>query len=418
MITTEEFGHVVESLPARPRVICPGSFAAPLEALQLIDEHLPEWTLFCVNAPVGVPTRPQVRHEAIFLGPGHRRAATVDHLPCRLSIAPGLFRTTRRPDLVLLHTSVPRGGKVSMGIEVQIMPGALEAAKECGALVVAVVNEHMPFIRGDGVIDVDDVDLAVQIDAPLRAVPRAVVDDDSAVIGRSVAERVVDGATLQAGIGAVPDAVLGCLAGHRRLGVWTELMTDGVMDLDRAGALDPDRPIVGTFLIGSEELYDWAGRTDRLILLRCETTNLPSRIASQPAMTSINTALQVDLFGQVNATRVGKRIYSGFGGSTDFLVGAMHSPGGQAVIALRSWHAKAHVSTIVGQLDSPTSSVQPNAVVTEQGTAELLGYTDRQQAAALIEHAAHPRAREHLRAEAVRLGLSRPDQEARPYCQT
>jgi acyl-CoA hydrolase len=123
-------------------------------------------------------------------------------------------------------------------------------------------------------------------------------------------------------------------------------------------------------------------------------------------MVSVNTALQVDLFGQANASRVRRRIYSGFGGQTDFIVGAMHSRGGQALIALRSWHPRADVSTIVPVIQEPTTSFQMTAVVTEQGVAEVFGLDERHQAAAIIEHAAHPSAREHLRSEAVALGLA------------
>ena len=140
-------------------------------------------------------------------------------------------------------------------------------------------------------------------------------------------------------------------------------------------------------------------------LLRCERTNDPGTIARQPAMTSVNTAMQVDLFGQVNASRIGTRIFSGTGGATDFLVGALHSPGGQALVAMRSWHLKAGVSTIVDKLDAPVTSVQPTAVVTEQGVAELFGNSEREQARQLIENAAHPQARSQLRQAAARYGL-------------
>jgi acyl-CoA hydrolase len=143
-------------------------------------------------------------------------------------------------------------------------------------------------------------------------------------------------------------------------------------------------------------------------MTRTEVTNDPGRISRNPAMVSVNTALQVDLFGQANASRIQARIHSGFGGQTDFIVGALHSPGGQAVIALRSWHPKADVSTIVPMVEEPVTSFQMSTVVTEQGVAEIFGRDQREQARQLIEHAAHPRVREELREEAVALGLAGP----------
>jgi acyl-CoA hydrolase len=141
-------------------------------------------------------------------------------------------------------------------------------------------------------------------------------------------------------------------------------------------------------------------------VLRTETTNSPARIATNRGMTSVNTALQVDLFGQANASRIDARIHSGFGGQTDFTVGALHSVGGQALMALRSWHPKADVSTVVALLDEPVTSFQHTAVVTEQGVAEVFGHDQRTQARHLIEHAAHPAVREELWEEAVALGLA------------
>ena len=146
-------------------------------------------------------------------------------------------------------------------------------------------------------------------------------------------------------------------------------------------------------------------RNTRVQVLRTETTNSPARIAERRLMTSINTALQVDLFGQANASRISARIHSGFGGQTDFIVGALHSDGGQALMALRSWHPKADVSTIVPLVDEPVTSFQHTAVVTEQGVARIFGSDEKQQARELIENAAHPRVREELREEAAALGL-------------
>jgi len=221
-----------------------------------------------------------------------------------------------------------------------------------------------------------------------------------------VAARVGDGATLQAGIGAVPDAALRGLVDRRGMRVWTEMFSDSILALELAGALDRDVPIHASFLFGTPELIAWVDGNPRVRMIRTETANDPALIARNPAMTSVNTALQVDLFGQANASRINARIHSGFGGQTDFIVGALHSEGGQALMALRSWHPKADCSTIVPLVDEPVTSFQPTAVVTEQGVAEVAGHDERSQARHLIEHAAHPRVREELREEAVALGLA------------
>ena len=153
-------------------------------------------------------------------------------------------------------------------------------------------------------------------------------------------------------------------------------------------------------MLGSSGLYRWADRNERLRLARTETTNDPALIAQNPQMVSINTALQVDLFGQANASRIGGRIHSGFGGQTDFITGALHAPGGQALMALQSWHPKADVSSIVPLIDEPVTSFQHTAVITEHGVAEIWGHSERAQAEQLIKHAAHPSVREELWEEA------------------
>jgi acyl-CoA hydrolase len=393
------------SRPGLPRVIASGNAAVPLSALTVVDEALPGYRLNVLNAWQGIPAREGVVHETSFVGGAMRRSATLAYVPSRLSMVPDLWGQALPPDLVVLHTSRPRGGRVSLGIEVNVLPAAVERVRARGGLVVAQVNPRMPYTFGDAELDVDLIDLALDVDEPLPEHAPASLDDASCLIGERVAAVVPDGATLQAGIGAVPDAALAGLAGRTGLGVWTEMFSDGVLGLERAGALDRTRPLTASFLMGSEELYAWVDRNERLVMRRSEVANDPAVIARQPAMTSINTALQVDLFGQVNASRVGTRIHSGFGGATDFLVGALHSADGRALVALRSWHPKADVSTIVPLLDQPATSFQPSAVVTEYGLAPVWGHDEREQATGLIELAAHPQVRDELREEAHYLGL-------------
>ncbi len=182
------------------------------------------------------------------------------------------------------------------------------------------------------------------------------------------------------------------------------MFSDGVLALERAGVFDPEHPLTASFLLGSDELYAWVDGNERVRLRRTEVTNDPAVIARQPAMTSINTALQVDLFGQVNASRVETGSTPGSAAPPTSSSGRC-MPRGQAIVALRSWHPRADVSTIVPLLEQPATSFQPSAVVTEQGVAPVWGRAEREQAEALIECAAHPRVRDELREEAHYLGL-------------
>lgn len=404
IVAPEQLVAELPKLPATPRIVTQGSFGTPRALLGLLDTALAEYRLFIVNGLGKLPDRDGVRIETTFVGSGLRGNPRVDYYPARLSVTPQLFADSLPPDVVAVQVSRVVGGKVSLGIEVQVLPGAIDAAKARGAILVAQINENLPFIHGDGVLDIDDIDLAVEVAEPVPAAPDGSIDDESAAVGERLAAMVPDGATLQMGIGALPGAVLRALRGGRGLRVWTELMADGFFGLLQAGALDDNHPLTATFAYGSQELYDWADDNPRLRLLRCETTNSPGNIALQPAVTSINTALQVDLFGAVNATRVNDRIISGTGGQADFVVGALGSPGGQSIIALKSWHPKAQRSTIVPKLPEATTSLQPTWVVTEQGSARIFGASQRDQALGLI-NAAHPQARAELQAAAQSMGL-------------
>jgi len=227
-------------------------------------------------------------------------------------------------------------------------------------------------------------------------------------IGERVAGYATDGGTVQLGIGQLPDAAARSLQSKRGLGIWSEMVSDGVVELERAGALDPARPLCASFLFGSPDVYSWAHENPRLVMRRTEVVNDPARISAQPAMLSINTALQVDLFAQANACSVGGSVYSGFGGQPDFVVGALHSTDGHAVIALRSWHEHSGSSTIVPLIQTPVSTFQHSVVVTDVGQAEIFGRSQHAQARLLIEETADARARAALWEAAGRLGLVRP----------
>jgi len=389
-----------------PRVVVGGNATTPWVVVEAIDRSIEKYRIHALNAGPGIPVRPGVIAETTFVGPGMRRHPALSYIPSRLSMAPLLFQRTLPPDVVVLHCAPARDGLLSMGVEVNVLPAAVEACRARGGMVIAVINPQMPYTFGDSQISPDEIDFAVEIDFELDAARAAIPDDANVVIAERIAAMIDDGATLQMGIGAVPDSTLKALTSRKGLRIWTELFSDGVLDLEQAHALDEDHIITASFIFGSRRLYDWVDGNPRVQMLRTEKTNSPALIAANRQMTSINAALEVDLFGQANASRINNRIHSGYGGQTDFIVGALHSPGGQAFIALRSWHPRADVSSVVPLLDEPVTSFQQTAVVTEQGVAKLLGYDEKTQARHLIEYAAHPRVRAELWEEALELGLA------------
>ena len=393
------------ALAGTPRVVAGGNYATPWRALSVLDGTVARYRLFALNAQAGMPDRDGVTFESPFVGPGMRGHGRLRYFPCRLSLVPSLLATALPPDVVLVQTSVPSDGTVSLGTEVNVLPAAIEAARARGGLVVAQLNPRVPYTYGDSVLPCDVIDYAIEAEAPLQApVPPPATEVSAAIAGR-VAALVGDGATLQLGIGAVPDAVLAGLHDRRGLAVWSEMFSDGVLGLAKAGALDPAQPVTASFAFGSADLYAWLDRNPDVRMLRTETVNDPARIARRPRMVSVNGALQVDLLAQANATWVGGRIHSGFGGQTDFVVGALHSAGGRAVIALPSWHPKADVSTVVPRLDGPVTSFQHSFIVSEQGTAVIWGHDASGQAEQIISQVAHPSVREELRQAGRDLGL-------------
>jgi acyl-CoA hydrolase len=406
VVSEAQLGRVLGGLPGTPRVVMSGNFATPWQALTVVDKALSQYRLFALNAQAGVPDRDGVSLESPFIGPGMRRSPRLRYLPCRLSLVPSLLKGPLPPDVVVVHTSAPANGTVSLGTEVNILPAAIEAVRSRGGLVVAQLNPSMPYTHGDAVVAEDEIDVAIEADVPLPSPVARPAAEVYQAIGDRVAELVPECATLQLGIGAVPDAVLSALASRRGLMVWSEMFSDGVLALEQAGALDPEIPVTASFAFGRPELLAWMDRNPRVRMLRTEKTNDPGLIARQPAMVSVNGALQVDLFAQANAARVHGLIYSGFGGQTDFVVGALHSPGGRAIIALPSWHPRAGVSTVVPRLAGPVTSFQHSFIVSEQGTAAIWGHDASSQAGQIIGQVAHPSVRDELRAAARDLGFS------------
>jgi len=405
VVSESELVAVLSGVPANPRVVASGNFASPRAALAILDAAVPEYRLFLLNAQPGLPDRPGVTLETPFVGAGMRGRAGLRYFPSRLSLVPYLIKQDLPPDIVLLHTSPPVGGTLSLGTEVNILPAAIESARARGGLVIAQLNPRMPYTYGDAVLAGEEVDLAIEVDDPLTSPAPRPIGGVAHEIAARVADLVPDGATMQLGIGGVPDAVLAALTTRRGLAVWSEMFSDGVLGLDRAGALDEQTPITASFVFGSPQLYSWIDRNPRVRLLRTEKTNEPGLIARQRALISVNGALQVDLYAQANASRVHGVIYSGFGGQTDFVVGALHSPGGKAVIALPSWHPKADVSTVVPRLAGPVTSFQHSYIVSEQGRATVWGRDAVDQAQQIVDRVAHPDARAELRDAGRLLGF-------------
>lgn len=405
IVSEERLASILSVQPGVPRVVAGGNFATPWRALAALDSSVAEYRLFALNAQRGLPDRDGVTLETPFVGPGMRGQARLRYFPCRLSLVPVLLAGALPPDIVLIQASAPAGGTVSLGTEVNILPAAIEAVRARGGLVIAELNPRVPYTYGDAVLPVDEIDYAIETDLPLPSPSARPVTEASAAIGERVAALVPDAATLQLGIGGVPDAVLAAVRDRRGLRVWSEMFSDGVLALAKAGALDPDQQVTASFAFGGTELYEWMDRNPGIRMLRTETTNDPARIARQPRMTSVNSALQVDLFAQANANRVHDAIYSGFGGQTDFVVGALHSPGGLAIIALPCWHPKADVSTVVPRLAGPVTSFQHSFIVSDQGTAAIWGHEASDQARQIIGQVAHPSVREDLRAAGRQLGF-------------
>jgi acyl-CoA hydrolase len=406
---TELAAHLASLPGPEPRIVVSGNFATPMVLLDSLATSLERCRLFTLNAQPDWPRSPGFINETPFVGPGMRHDPALDYLPMRLSLVPRLFGSVRRVDAVLVHTSTPRSGNVSLGIEVNVLPAAIEHTRARGGLVVAQMNPNMPYTFGDAEIPTDWIDVAVEVDTPLRTTIGRPAGPVETMIGSRVATFADDGATVQLGIGQIPDVAAGELVSRRRLGIWSEVISDGVLALEEAGALDTDRPIRASFLVGSSELYQWADGNPRLQMGRTEIINSPAHIAAQPRMLSVNAAMQVDLFAQANAAFVHGAVYSGFGGQPDFVTGALHSTGGHAVVALHSWHDKTDTSSVLPLLTEPVCSFQHSAIISEHGCAELFGRSESAQADLIVDQVADPRARDQLADAAGTLGLVRPD---------
>ena len=347
------------------------------------------------------------RHNAMFVGSNVREAVNLgraDYMPIALSEISALFTRGHLPiDVCLIQVSPPdEHGFCSFGVGVDCTKAACEAAR----ILIAEVNEHMPRTLGDSFIHVSKIHRIVESSRPLLELPQRIAAELHRKIARHVAPLVEDAATLQMGIGGVPDAVLAQLKDRKNLGIHTEMFSDGVMELVEAGVITNEKKtlhkgkIIAGFLMGSKRLYDFVDNNPVIELHPSEYTNDPFVIAANDRMVAINSALQVDLTGQVCADSMGTRIYSGVGGQADFTRGAARSRGGRPIIALPATAREGTISRIVPMLDPGsgvvTTRFDVHYVATEFGVASLHGKTLRQRAEALIG-IAHPGFQEALR---------------------
>ena len=416
IVTPEE---AVRKIKSNQRLFLTGNCSVPQKVLAALVDYAPqlENVEICQALSIGPadyvepPMQGHLRVNTMFVSANVRKAVhegRADFTPVLLSEFTLLFKNKYLPiDVALIHVSPPdEHGFCSLGIEVGLSKSPAESAK----IIIAEVNQQMPRTLGDSFIHVSRLTYMVPVDYPLPELIMSEGESDALIdkIAQYVAEMIPDGATMQMGIGAIPDAVLKYLYDKRDLGVHTELFSDGVIGLFEAGILTgarktihPGKMIAG-FILGSKNLYKWVDDNPLIELHKTEYVNDPFVIAQNERMVAINSAIEVDLTGQVCADSIGPKLYSGVGGQLDFIYGASRSKGGVPVIALPSTTTLRDgrvISRIAPMLNHGAGVVTTRNhvryVVTEYGVADLYGKTIRQRAAQLI-NIAHPDFREDL----------------------
>jgi acyl-CoA hydrolase len=405
--------EAVRLIKSGDRVFTSGNAATPRPLLQALVARRDELTnvelihlLLLGNEFSAKELTGHFRHNAFFVGPGDRHAVNsgaADYTPIFLSEIPTLFTSGVIPlDVTLLQVSPPdEHGFMSLGVEVLTSKAAADTART----VIVQVNEQMPRVLGDSFLHVSRVHALVETNDPLPELAKGGFGEVEQQIGQHIAAMIPDGATLQMGIGTIPDAVLASLSSKRDLGIHTEMISDGVMQAMEAGiftgakkTLHPGKALA-TLIFGSRELYRFVDNNPAFELHPSTYTNDPFIIAQNDNLMAINSALEVDLTGQVCADSIGPAIYSGFGGQLDFIRGAARSRGGKPIIALPATARNGELSRIVPHLKPGAGVVTTRGdvhyVVTEFGVAQLYGKTLRQRAEALIA-IAHPQFRDEL----------------------
>ena len=386
-----ESGHVVwiHAAAAAPQVLVAAlaARAAEVTGVEVVQLHTEG------PAPYAAPGMGgHVHTNSLFVGRNLRDAVArgeADYVPIFLSEVPLLFRRGVYPlDVALVQLSPPDAhGFCSLGVAVEATRAAVQAAR----FVVAELNPNMPRTHGDALVHVDEIDVAVHVDYPIPEHAPEPLGDVERAIGRHVAALVDDGATLQLGIGAIPDAALAALHGHKDIGIHTEMFSDGVVDLVERGVITNARKcthpgkLVAAFVLGTRRLYDFVDDNPQVAMLSAEYVNDTAVIRRNPRVTAINSAIEIDLTGQVVADSIGTRQYSGVGGQMDFIRGASLSPGGKPIIALPSTTSRGE-SRIAAMLKPGAGVVTTRAhvhhVVTEWGAVDLYGLSLRRRARA------------------------------------
>ncbi|MGV6861884.1 MAG: acetyl-CoA hydrolase/transferase family protein [Putridiphycobacter sp.] len=342
---------------------------------------------------------------SFFVGKNIRpyiQSGRANYIPIFLAEIPSLFKSGKMPlDVALVTVSPPnKKGYCSLGCSVDVSNSAIDNAKH----VIAQINPNMPFVHGNGIISVEKIDTAVYVDTPLYELKPHESDETEKAIGRHVAELVEDGATLQMGIGGIPDAALKYLTNHKNLGVHTEMCSDGIVDLVESGVINGMNKktefgkIVAGFAYGTRKIYDFIDENPIVNMMDVGYTNDTKVIRQNPKVTAINSAIEIDVFGQVCADSIGPRHYSGIGGQMDFIRGAALSEGGKAIIALPSQTKKGIpriVSTLKRGAPVVTTRAHVQHIITEYGRVNLYGKNLKERAKLMIG-LAHPDDRENL----------------------
>jgi 4-hydroxybutyrate CoA-transferase len=414
-----EPAEAVRAVKSGDRVFVHGSAAAPLELIDALTQRASELRDVRIvhlhtegPAPYVAPELVRsFRHEALFIGANVRSAVhegRADYIPVFLSDVPSLFRTRAVAlDVALLNLSSPDvHGYCSLGTAVDVALAAAESAR----IVIGLVNRAMPRTLGDSFIHLSQLTAAVSADRPPICISAPTVGPTEERIGQHVADLIEDGATLQVGIGAIPNAVLARLGDRRDLGVHTEMFSDGVVDLVERGVISGARKtlhsgkIVTSFVLGSDRVYRFVDNNPSVEMHPSDYTNDSSVIRQNARMVALNSAIEVDITGQVVSDSIGTAFYSGVGGQMDFIRGAALSEGGKAVIALPSTTSDGRISRIVPTPKSGAGVVTTRAhvqyVATEWGVAYLHGKSVRERARSLID-IAHPDYRAELEAFAL-----------------
>lgn len=418
--TAEEAVKLIES---GDHIYVQGSTSIPeilLEALAqraLEDRSLKDITVYSAFAVARRPSplcRPELKdiffQDSFFVSNSVREWIAQGYgsmTPRFLGEVPELFRDgTCRVDVALINCSMPNEeGVVSFGVSADLATSAVE----CANCVIAQINPHVPFTPGDATIHVTQLSAAVLVDDPLVEVPTAVPTEKEISIGNYIAELIPDGATLQIGVGGIPNAVIRALSDHKHLGLHTEAMTDGVLPLLEKGIIDnslkkvmPGKS-VASLALGSRSLYDFLDGNEDVIFKDVAWTNNPFIIAQNPKVMSINSCLEIDLTGQVCADSIGKKIFSGVGGQHDFVYGSSRSEGGLSFLAMLSTTSKGlnKIKPVLTEgAGVVTTRFQTNFVVTEYGAVNLRGKNLAERAKLMISIAA-PEFREELEREAT-----------------